>query len=90
MKEIYDRMRRRRDILCASTFSVAEILTGPIKRGTAEEAANAFFWARRPLSCLPSIAKLQGTTQEFGRRNAFPQRMRYTWLARRIPVSTCS
>ena len=40
VKDIYDRMRRRGDVLCASAFSVAEVLTGPLKRGDTGTASN--------------------------------------------------
>jgi predicted nucleic acid-binding protein len=45
VKDIYDRMRDRGDVLCASTFSIAEILSGPLKKGAAERVAQvrAFF-----------------------------------------------
>jgi predicted nucleic acid-binding protein len=49
VKEIYDRMRRRRDVLCASAFSVAEALTGPLKRGDAETAANIRSFFNSPI-----------------------------------------
>lgn len=45
VRDIYHRMRRRGDVLCASAFSIAEVLTGPLKRGFFEEATRvrAFF-----------------------------------------------
>jgi len=33
VKAIYDKMQKRGDILCTSTFALAEVLTGPYKQG---------------------------------------------------------
>jgi uncharacterized protein len=48
VKEIYDGMRRRHDILCASSFTLAELLIGPLKRRAADTADNVRVLFRSP------------------------------------------
>src|SRR5579862_10001173 len=45
VQEIYDRMQQRQDVLCASAFTLGELLAGPLKRDSKEVAATvrAFF-----------------------------------------------
>jgi uncharacterized protein len=45
IKEIYDRMQQRQDTLCASAFTLGEVLSGPLKRGASDAADSirAFF-----------------------------------------------
>lgn len=40
ISHILDRITQRNDILCTSTFTVAEVLTGPYKRGDEKLAAR--------------------------------------------------
>jgi predicted nucleic acid-binding protein len=45
VEEIYQRMQERQDVLCASAFTVGELLTGPLKQrdSAAAERIRAFF-----------------------------------------------
>lgn len=45
VKQIYDRMQERKDVLCTSSFAVGEILTGQLKSGStdASSATLRFF-----------------------------------------------
>ncbi|HEY7334015.1 MAG TPA: PIN domain-containing protein [Bryobacteraceae bacterium] len=40
VQEIYARMQKRRDVLCASALTLGEVLTGLLKRGAIETAAE--------------------------------------------------
>lgn len=48
VKEIHDRMRKRGDVLCASSFTLAELLIGPLKRRAAETADQIRSFFRSP------------------------------------------
>lgn len=64
MGKIHDRMRERRDVLCASAFSIAEVLTGALKSGAVEKAATVrmFFDS--------SAVEVSSFTKETGERYA--------------------
>ncbi|MCU1335048.1 MAG: PilT protein [Bryobacterales bacterium] len=38
VKKIFEKMEQRSDVLCTSTFTMAELLVGPKKRGSSEVA----------------------------------------------------
>ena len=40
VQKIYDRMQQRQDVLCASAFTLGELLIGPLKHGAADAAAG--------------------------------------------------
>ncbi len=58
VQQIYDRMQQRQDVLCASAFTLGELLTGPLKRGVPEAAAGIrTFFASSAIDVTPFTAE---------------------------------
>jgi len=57
IEKIYTRMQERRDVLCASAFTLGELLIQPLKRGTADAAKIRSFFGSPAIEVAPFTAE---------------------------------